>query len=230
MLDLCMRKRQLTLVLNFALLCLPRLMGRMSPGLVLVSAPTIHMPILICTGVGLIVPLSQSYPVNFCSGTKPTGDACQIVQLRLLMAMLMTGYATVLVPILPTLQDMEVTTLLLMVFTRDVCQSVLTTQLSNYSATKLNVFPFVLMAHGATLSQNCAFPTVHRHLPIHTKITLQVRIYVFKIVQILTGSGTTQPGHACQPVLPPNSERQTDSVWQSATMVVSVFPSTTENV
>ena len=224
-----MKKHQLTLVLNFALQCLARLMDRTPRGLVLVNAPTIPMPILICTDVGQIVPLSQSYPANFCSGIRPTGDAYPIVQLRLPMAMLMTGFATIFVPILPTPQDMEVITLLLMACTKDVCQFALTTQLSSYSATKLNVFPFALMAHGATPSLNYAFPTAHRHPPIHTRIIRQVRIYAFKIVQILTGSGTTQPGHAFQPVLHPNLDRPTDSVCHSATMVVSVFPSTTEN-
>ena len=206
-----MKKHQLILVLDFVLRCLVRLMDRMLLELVLVSVLTIHMPILICTGVGRIVLLSLSYLVNFCSGIRSTGDVCPIVQLRLLMVMLMTGYATVLVQTLPTPQDMQVTILLLTAFTRDVFRSVLTTQLSSYSDTKLNVFPFVLMAHGAILSQNCVFLTVHRHQPIHTRIILQVKIYVFKIVPILTGSGITQRGHACQPVLHPNSDRPTDS-------------------
>ena len=206
-----MKKHQLILVLDFVLQYLARLMDRMLLELVLVNVPMIHMPILICTDVGQIVLLSLSYLINFCSGIKYTGDAFPIVQLRLPMAMLMTGYATVLVLTLPTPQDMQVTILLLTVSTRDVCQSVLTTQLSSYSDTKLNVFHFVLMAHGAILSQNCAFRTAHQRQPIHTKITLQVRIYVFKIVPILTGSGITQLGHVCQPVLPPNLDRPTDS-------------------
>jgi hypothetical protein len=75
----------------------------------------------------------------------------------------------------------------LMAYLQDASLSVLTTRALNSSDTKVDAFPYVLMALGEILLLNCALVTA-RTLPSSIKITPLVKIFAVVTAHFLTSS------------------------------------------
>jgi len=114
--------------------------------------------------------------------------------------------------------------------TLDVCQFVLTIQLSSSLAIRPNVSHCVLLAPGAIQSPSYVCQIAIQALCFLTKTTHQVREYVFKTAVMLIGSGITQLGVVFRPVQPTNTARPTVNALVCAQEVDLVFLSVTENV